>query len=362
LKILQVVRQYHPSIGGAERFVADLSTRLAARGHQVEVITLNKRWRDGLRLPDHEIINGIPVHRIPYIGTRLFFLAPKVLSFAKQFDLVHIHHTDFFLDFLAATRFIHHRPLVVSTHGGFFHTDDHAALKRLYFALITQHSLRAADTVVPNSLSDEKRFAPYGRKAIRIDNAIDSSFFSRGRGQRVRGRMITVGRLVANKNVKVLLEVFAIARAQRSDLTLSVVGDGEMRGELEEHARRLEIGDWVKWLGEIDNQSLVEELSSAEIFLSAATHEAFGLALLEAMAAGCVPVVNDIEAFRDVVEDGRDGFLANYANAAEAASALLRLCESPLDPLSSKARRKASLFDWDRVIEKFERVYEDCFL
>ena len=362
MKILQVIRQYHPAIGGAERFVADLSIRLAARGHQVEVVTLNKRWRDGLRLPDHEIINGIPVHRIPYIGTRLFFIAPKVLSFVNQFDLVHVHHTDFFLDFLAATRFIHRRPLVVSTHGGFFHTDDHAALKRLYFALIMRHALHAADVIVPNSLSDEKRFARYGRKAIRIDNAIDSSFFSRGRRQRLRGRMITVGRLVANKNVKALLEIFAIARAQRSDLTLSVVGDGEMRGDLEECARRLGIGDWVKWLGEIDDQGLVEELSSAEVFLSAATHEAFGLALLEAMAAGCVPVVNDIEAFRDVIEDGGDGFLVNYANAAEAASTLLRVGESPLDPLSSKARMKASLFDWDRVIEKFERVYEVRFL
>jgi alpha-1,3-mannosyltransferase len=362
LKILHVIRQYHPAIGGAERFVADLSTRLVARGHQVEVVTLNKRWRDGLRLPDHEIINGIPVHRIPYVGTRLFFAAPKVLSFVSRFDLVHVHHTDFFLDFLAATRFVYRRPLVVSTHGGFFHTDDHAALKRLYFALITQHSLRAADVVVPNSLSDEKRFARYGRKAMRIDNAIDSNFFSRGRGQRVRGRMITVGRLVANKNVKALLQVFAIARAQRTDLTLSVVGDGEMRDELEECAKRLEIRDCVKWLGEIEDWRLVEELSSAEIFLSAAEHEAFGLALLEAMAAGCVPVVNDIEAFRDVIEDGGDGFLANYANAAEAASTLLRVCRSPLDPLSSKSRMKASLFDWNRVIEKFESVYEICCL
>ncbi len=358
MKILQVVRQYHPAIGGAERFVANLSTRLVARGHQVEAVTLNKRWRDGLRLPDHEIINDIPVHRIPYIGARLFFVAPKVLSFAKRFDLVHVHHTDFFLDFLAATRFIHRRPLVVSTHGGFFHTDDHAALKRLYFALITQHSLRAADVVVPNSLNDEKRFARYGRKAIRIDNAIDSNFFSRGRGQRVRGRLITVGRLVANKNVKALLEVFALARAQRSNLTLTVIGDGELRGELESHSARLKINDSMRWLGEVSDGQLRDELCAAEFFLSAATHEAFGLALLEAMAAGCVPLVNNIEAFRDVIEDGRDGFLANYANAAETMSTLLRACESPLDSLSSKARSKASLFDWDHIIEKFERVYE----
>ena len=359
MKILQVIRQYRPAIGGAERFVADLSTRLAARGHQVEVVTLNKRWRDGLRLPDHEIISGITVHRIPYIGTRLFFFAPKVLSFVDQFDLIHVHHTDFFLDFLAATRFIHRRLLVVSTHGGFFHTDDHAALKQLYFAFVTQRSLHTADVVVPNSLSDEKKFGRYGRQVIRIDNAIHSNFFSRGRGQRLRGRMITVGRLVANKNMKALLEVFALERVQRNDLSLTVIGDGEMRGELESYSARLKINDSVRWLGEVSDEQLRDELCVAEIFLSAATHEAFGLALLEAMAAGCVPVVNNIEAFRDVIENGGDGFLANYANAAEAASALLRVCESPLDPLSSNAKIKAALFDWDRAIKKFERIYLD---
>jgi len=357
MRLLHVIRQYPPAIGGAERFVADLSSRLAARGHQVEVVTLNRRWRDGLRLPDHEVINGLPVHRIPYIGTRLFFVAPKVLSLVKGFDLVHVHHTDFFLDYLAATRFIHRRPLVVSTHGGFFHTDDHSAIKQLYFAVITQHSLRAADVIVPNSSSDEKRFARYGRKAIRIDNAIDSHFFSRGRGQRVRGRMITVGRLVTNKNVKALLKVFAFARVQRSDLILTVIGDGELRGALENYAEGLGIRDYVRWLGEVSDEQLRDELCAAEIFLSAATHEAFGLSLLEAMAAGCAPFVNDIEAFRDVIEDGRDGFLANYANAAEAASTLIRVCESPLDSLSSNAKIKASLFDWDKAIIKFEKIY-----
>ncbi|MEK7442780.1 MAG: glycosyltransferase [Chloroflexota bacterium] len=49
MKILQVVRQYSPAIGGAERFVADLSTRLAARGHQVKVATFSLKGKRTLR-------------------------------------------------------------------------------------------------------------------------------------------------------------------------------------------------------------------------------------------------------------------------------------------------------------------------
>ncbi|MEK9165018.1 MAG: glycosyltransferase, partial [Chloroflexota bacterium] len=133
MKILQVCRQYYPCVGGVERFVADLSARLIARGHTVQVATLDRCWHGGSKLPAGETVNGVPVHRLPFVGGALFFAAPAILRLVKDFDLVHVHNTDFFLDYLSLTGFTHGRPLVVSTHGGFFHTDDHAKIKRVYF-------------------------------------------------------------------------------------------------------------------------------------------------------------------------------------------------------------------------------------
>jgi len=363
VRILHLCRQYHPSVGGVERFVAELSARLAARGHTVEVATLNRLWHRNDTLPAYEVVNGIPVHRLPFIGGALFFAAPGVLHLASRFDVLHVHNTDFFLDLLTATRFIHRRPVVVSTHGGFFHTPAHAALKRLYFALITRRALMAASVVIPNSAGDERRFAPFARRAVRIDNAIDFATFASMSRQPAAGRLITVGRLAPNKNVSGLLNVFARARALRPDLSLVVVGDGPQRQDLERQAAALGIDSSVRWAGEVNDERVRLELAMAEAFVSAATYEGFGLAVLEAMAAGLVPVVNGIEAFRDVIDDGRNGFLVDYADHAGAARVLvdvLSLLPDRKIQLSEQAQARASEFDWAKAVLKFEEAYSEA--
>lgn len=363
MRILHVCRQYYPSIGGVERFVADLSSRLVARGYTAEVATLNRLWRSPTRLAAYEVVNGIPVHRLPFVGGALFFAAPGALKMLREFDVVHVHNTDFFLDFVAATRFIHRRPFVVSTHGGFFHTPAHTALKQVYFALVTRRSLRAASVVIPNSASDERRFAPCARRAIRIDNAIDFAAFAGVSRRPAPGRLITVGRLAPNKDLGGLLNILARALALRPDLTLVVVGDGPLRRDLEDQAAVLGISGAVRWTGEVNDAGLRSELETADAFVSAATYEGFGLAMLEAMAAGIAPVVNDIEAFRDVIDDGRNGFIVNCADREGAAARLIDVLALPPEQrsrLSAQARATAAKFDWDKTIPKFEEVYSEA--
>jgi glycosyltransferase involved in cell wall biosynthesis len=140
-----------------------------------------------------------------------------------------------------------------------------------------------------------------------------------------------------------------------------VVGDGPLRGELYARATALGVAGAVQWAGAIDDAELRGELAKAELFVSAATYEGFGLAALEAMAAGAVPVVNDIEAFRDVIDHGQTGFLVNYGDAGPAATALrevLSLPEPDKLELSRKARAQALEFDWESAMPKFEEAYK----
>lgn len=362
LKILHLCRQYWPSVGGVERFVSDLAGRTAARGYQVEIATLNRLWHTPGGLAATEVVNGIRVHRLPFIGGALFFLAPAVFTLFSQFDLLHVHNTDFFLDFTAATQAIHRKPFVVSTHGGFFHTASYDRLKRLYFALVTRPSLKTASVVIPNSAVDERQFGQHARRCIRIDNAIDYSKFAAGTRTPVAGRLITIGRLSANKNVADVLKVFAVASRLRPGLTLTVVGDGPLRSELEAFAQTLNLAKSVKWLGAISDDKLLDELGASELFVSAARYEGFGLAAVEAMAAGLVPVVNNIDAFRDLIEPEVDGFLAEYENAEATAQTWLRALSLPIErrlEMSAQARQKARRYDWSNAIDKFEGVYQD---
>jgi alpha-1,3-mannosyltransferase len=360
MRILHICRQYYPSVGGVERFVSELTARLALLGNEVEIATLNRVWYAHERLPALEMVKGIPVHRVPFIGGPLFFLAPTVLGLVRRFDVIHIHNTDSFLDYLAATKSLHDRPMVVSTHGGFFHTENQAALKLLYFRWVTTRSLGAASVVIPNSLGDEQKFGSYARCSVRIDNAIDYPAFAGVRRQPRAGRLITVGRLAANKNLAALLRVFAAAHRQRPELELVIVGEGPVRVELEPLIVELNLTQAVIWRGQIDDEVLHAELAQAEVFLSAASYEGFGLALVEAMAAGVIPIVSQIRAFQALITEGENGFLIDYALIDQASQRLLwalDLPDSEKTRLSQHAQARAAEYSWDSAMPKFEKVY-----
>jgi alpha-1,3-mannosyltransferase len=208
-----------------------------------------------------------------------------------------------------------------------------------------------------------QRFAPYARRVARIDNAIDFQTFAAIERKPIAGRLITVGRLAENKNLRGLLNVFSAAYRLCPDLTLVIVGDGPERGQAEGLITELGINKVVIWLGFVGEAELLAELGKAEVFLSAARYEGFGLALLEAMAAGVIPVVNAIEAFEALVTGGQNGLLIDYDQVELAGQQLaeaLGLPETEKRRLSSEAKQQAKKYSWDAVTPKFEKVYQQA--
>ena len=126
MRIIHVVRQFHPAVGGLETVALELAREQVRAGHSVRVITLNRIFKTVAKtlLPTNEIVKGIEVVRIPFIGSSRYPIAPAVLWHLGKADIVHVHGIDFFFDFLAWTKPIHHRILVASSHGGFFHTES----------------------------------------------------------------------------------------------------------------------------------------------------------------------------------------------------------------------------------------------
>jgi alpha-1,3-mannosyltransferase len=130
MRVFHVVRQFWPSVGGLEDVVGQLARAQTARGWTVKVVTLNRVFGapDKL-LAAHEDNAGVAIERLPYSGSPRYPLTPGILGAIGEADLLHIHAIDFFFDFLAWTRIFHGKPLVATTHGGFFHTQAHARLK-----------------------------------------------------------------------------------------------------------------------------------------------------------------------------------------------------------------------------------------
>ena len=123
MRVVHVVRQFPPSVGGLENFVISLAKQQQKQGLDVSILTLNRIKMDSKTvLSKHDVIEGIPVRRIGFVGSFRYPIAPGVLRQIADADIVHVHAVDFFCDFLALTRPLHRKPLVLTTHGGFFHT------------------------------------------------------------------------------------------------------------------------------------------------------------------------------------------------------------------------------------------------
>jgi alpha-1,3-mannosyltransferase len=177
--ITQVVRQFLPNRGGVEETVLHLSLNLVRLGWDVRIVTLDRLFRAlGTRLPATETVAGVPVIRIPFRGSTRYPIAPKVLYYLGGSDIVHVHCIDFFYDFLALTKPLHRKKLIVTTHGGFFHTDFAARLKDAYFVTATRAAALAYEKFVASSQSDAELFSRLTSRLITIETGVSVDKFA----------------------------------------------------------------------------------------------------------------------------------------------------------------------------------------
>ena len=366
MKIVHVVRQFYPSMGGIETAVAALCRRLQERGHECEVVTLARLWNDPARLPSRDVVDGVRVDRIPFVGGRRYFLAPGVLRFALGPAVIHIHAIDFFADFLAATRWRHRTPFVVSTHGGIFHTRWAMPVKRVYFQTVTRLALARAARVICNSASDDRLFAPIvpAWKRVTISNGVDDGFLQ-VRKSIDPGLMVMVGRIAAHKGIDRAIDLLPHIRRRVPAARLLVIGpDWEgLQAGLQSRAAALGVGGAVAFAGALPPEVLRQHLSRAHIVLAASAFEGFGIAVVEAMASGTLVVANDIDAHRELIRPGLDGILLPFGDEAQAVDGVVRALRLPLDgaaAIGARAREAASRFTWGRVADQVESVYREA--
>lgn len=144
-------------------------------------------------------------------------------------------------------------------------------------------------------------------------------------------RLIAVGRLAWAKGHDRALRALALARRLGAVWTLEIVGEGEERSALTALTERLGLRDVVHFAG--SRAGVDERLARAHAFLSGSRTETFGVAVLEAMAAGLPVVAPAVDALPELIEDGHTGLLVPDGRDADVeaglAAALVRLAESP---------------------------------
>ena len=369
MRVLQVARQFYPKVGGIESCVLNLSRGLIARGHSVEVVTLDRDIRNRRRLEGPSEIDSIRIHRIPYFGPRRYPIAPSWLRFIDDFDVVHIHAIDFFIDSASLARSLgfHHKPIIVTTHGGIFHTSAWRALKNVYWRLVLKRTLGAATAVVAVSDNDAALFSSIvpPDKLVTIPNGIDQAFVD-ARASRVRGRVVCVGRVSRAKAIDKVIQLVAALAPEFAELELVVAGPDENGATkaLQQESEALGLGSRVRILGELPLNELATLVASSHLFISAAPHEGFGITTVEALSAGVPVLVTRTGIHEQVVRPHENGWFWSGYPDAEAAATLreaLLLPDARLDEMRRAARASAAPFDWNLTTDKYERVLESAY-
>ena len=181
LRVVHVVRQFLPSRGGMEDVVFNIARmQQELHGQRPSVVTLDRVFRQSEVLPSDEVMDGIPVHRLPYSGSERYPLFPAVLKNLGEADVVHVHGIDFAFDYLSLTRWWHRKPMVACTHGGFFHTSFAQRAKKMFFHSVTRCTARGYHRILASSANDGAMFrqvVPDDRVRV-IENGVDIDKFA----------------------------------------------------------------------------------------------------------------------------------------------------------------------------------------
>jgi alpha-1,3-mannosyltransferase len=357
LKILHVVRQFHPNRGGLEDFVANLAREQVLTGCDVRILTCDRLFsHPEHRLPAQAVFDGMKIQRLPFYGSTRYPLVPSLLRHLGDADILHVHAIDFFFDALALTRPLHRKPLVATTHGGFFHTADHAGLKRLWFNGPTRLSARAYGAIVGCSESDARQFSQIaGEKVLTIENGVDLSKFSGSASGNLVRSIVTVGRFTKNKRLDRLIAMASELRKRNPAWHLHIAGIPSDLGpsDLQGMIDATGVASNVTVHVDLTDSDLRALFARASFFVSASEYEGFGIALIEAMSAGFRCFVHPNASFRTLAARHPSVRLADFSDPAEVADML----EAAYGHPEASGMPDLSDHAWSGVAERYRSVY-----
>jgi len=346
---------------------------LAARGHEVHFITYANPIRldpDTPRIHYHEVeVSNYPLFQYPPYDLAL---ASRMAEVAESYslDVLHVHyaipHSIAALlaqQMLAATERL---PFITTLHG----TDiTLVGMDRSYFP-ITKFSIEKSNGVTAISEYLRRQTVEVFGVAneIRvIHNFVNCELYrpddaKKGARQYAPGGEKLLIHLSNFRPVKRALDCVRILAEVRKSVParLLMAGDGPDRPPAEHLARALKVERDVLFLGK---QNHVERLIPlAHVLLMPSDLESFGLAALEAMACGVVPVATRVGGVPELITDGEDGFLESPGDiAAMAARATALLSDEALHYRMAKAGRwnAAERFCTDKIIPRYEQYYQE---
>jgi glycosyltransferase involved in cell wall biosynthesis len=361
LRVLMLINLFLPEVfAGGEQQCLRLSRALPAHGIEPVILTS----RSNPETPEHEVMDGIPVHRLwsptepqkggRHLGASLIWMrkvARWIDAHRDEIDLIHCHHAKLnaWVGLRAARRIGVPCAVKIGSAGPNY---DFRSLekKRFVYGRLAARDIRGgADAFIATSaemMRDLRDDGIAAERIHRIGNGIDlPSAIDGATRARLRAAMgvsgderliLFSGRMERQKNVETLLKAFAGSLAQGPRARLLLLGDGSLLQAHRALSDRLGLGDRVRFTGRVDTVS--DHLGAADLFVLPARAEGMSNALLEAMAHGLPQIVSKVSGNTDLVIEGRTGwFYAPPEDARALARVLAQALACPSETLAAMA-------------------------
>ncbi len=382
MKIAIFTDTFPPQVNGVANVAFDSAKELADMGHQVRVFTLSnpKKKLTGLgRNLKIETVPSLPAFVYPDLRLTipLGFTLRKLKKFAP--DVIHTH-TPFAMGWESVIGAkILRVPLVGSHHTFFDHYLKHVKLdfsyaKKLSWKYVIKF-YEECDLLLTPSESLKKAFVQNGfkKKIVALPNPINTDLFrpvSSG-SKKLKLKMeelgnegqtlVHMGRISYEKNVAILISVFAELKKKNKNLNFVIVGSGPEIPNLKKLCAKKKLENSVFFLGIKKGKQLVESLQIGDVFVTASKSETFCLSVLEAMACGLPVVAVGKKGVKELVRDGENGFLSFSDDSKVLTERINEILHNKT--LSKKfalnSRKIALKYSRKKIVTRLKKIYEE---
>ena len=370
---------YHPVVNGVVRSVASFRENLMNQGHNVFVFAQSDgSYKDeepfifrypSLSLPLGDISTAIPVS--PFVDQLLPML---------KLDVIHTHHPVLLGQTAARKAAELDLPLIFTFHTQYWEYTHYIPfpqeiiqefLKNAVHRWLREFMQKCQHIIIPSESLRDILVRDYGlheRYSV-IPTGTDLEPFLNADGKALRAEkgwqkeivLISVGRLAPEKNWDTLIQGFAKVHTKHPEARLVLIGDGSARQSLEALSVELGIADRVTFTGSIPFEEIPRYLKAADLFAFASVTETQGIVTMEAMAAGLPVVAVDGPGTRDIVQNGKQGYLVENDPDALAKKLNQLLSDSQrIKRFSNQALKRAKMFDVNQLSQQMLSVYEQA--
>ena len=362
----------YPTFGGSGVLATELGKALAQKGHQVHFITYQQPVRLNVFVPNifyHEVqVPTYPLFDYPPYETALASTLVDVIK-NYQLDLLHVHYAIPHASAAYMAKKIVEQegidiPFITTLHG----TDITLVGRDKTYTPVVTFSINQSDaiTAVSKNLCEETyRFFKIEKPIEVIYNFVDVERFTRKpidafkkviapNGERI---LLHASNFRKIKRVQDVVKIFYEVNKEIPSKLL-FVGDGPERGMVEELGRHLDVCDEIRFVGK--QEQMEDILAIGDLFLLTSEYESFGLAALEAMAAGVPVISTNAGGLGEININGVTGYMSNVGDVetmSQQAIAILK-DDEVLQQFKKNAAQHALKFDIHNIVPLYEALYE----